>query len=300
MPGLALGGDSNSTPFVLEDSRDAPTEPLRDPRPARQDVRYDVSRPCLGFPVAENGQVDPERILVGVVMNASQEGIAIVCDIAPPEWLRYLLLGIDFDSSLPKFCPVEIQRVEMQENGLIRWGCRRGGPLVNLFRQAEWLPRLNCDRWQYQLPLDPAVWLSLEAMGGVERQVLDRVAVCSSCRAVVTTRWGCGHCLSAFVTPTRMIHHYACAHVDLVEKFCGDNRIQCPKCQAQHILVGADFEYLEGPLVCQECGQSALDRTPVAHCLGCGTRSLLAETETQEIIAYQVRGFTPWELRHDG
>ncbi len=45
-----------------------------------------------------------------------------------------------------------------------------------------------------------------------------------------------------------MIHHFACANVDFVDRFDQGNEIVCPKCRGRKMIIGADYEYLDGPV----------------------------------------------------
>ena len=260
----------------------------------RSESRFAIEVPCECFEILESGQVDASLCIRGTVTDISSGGIGIQLDSLPPPRLRWLLVGVDRGGQ--HYMPVQIEKIEESPDGCVRLHTSFGGSLWHLFQQELWVPKFDVNRSQYCLPFNPAIWLSLEMIGAVTRQSLDYVASCNDCGGMVTTRFGCPHCLSAHVEQTRMIHHYACAHVDIAERFETGTEICCPKCRGRRLIIGADYEYLEGPSRCEDCGHGAMQLPPLAHCMSCGRRSLLTETKTQEIIGYHVHRFSYLDL----
>ena len=85
-----------------------------------------------------------------------------------------------------------------------------------------------------------------------------------------------------------MIHHFACANVDFVENFELDNELCCQKCRTRRLIIGSDYEYLEGPNMCHDCGQANLEKIQIGHCLSCEYRFPSETAYSMEIIGYRV------------
>ncbi|MCA9223994.1 MAG: hypothetical protein KDA47_00210 [Planctomycetales bacterium] len=136
--------------------------------------------------------------------------------------------------------------------------------------------------------INPAIAAAWVELGVMERQLIDRVAGCPECDAIVSTRKGCRNCGSVHVDTQPMIHHYACAHVGPAEQFDRGGELCCPKCRAHSLIVGADFEYIQGPLDCRECGWSDSQLEMIAECVHCRLRFPLDQATEQEIVAYHV------------
>ena len=154
-------------------------------------------------------------------------------------------------------------------------------------------PRLN----KASLQLAPALsqftieqWAQL----GVARPfVIDRVLGCPTCQAMPTFRNGCPTCGSPGVGCTRLIHHFACAHVAKAGEFERDGSLGCPKCRARNLVVGADFEHLDGPASCRDCGWSGSSAVLIGECLSCGRRFPGSDAREMEVIQYHVERMDP-------
>ena len=95
-----------------------------------------------------------------------------------------------------------------------------------------------------------------------------------------------------------MIHHFACANVDFMERFDQGGEIVCPKCLGRKMIIGADYEYLEGPTQCFECGHNDLEEILIGHCMNCSNRFPFEKATSLEIIGYRVNRLEPLALLH--
>lgn len=93
-----------------------------------------------------------------------------------------------------------------------------------------------------------------------------------------------------------LIHHYACAHVAQTEEFEQQDHIVCPKCRAKNLIVGADFEYLNGPFICGDCGWSDTDLELVGHCRVCHLCFPKSVCPEEEVVGYHVKRLDPLVL----
>lgn len=150
-------------------------------------------------------------------------------------------------------------------------------------------PLLDRDDMKFRLPYPETVLASLCKIGAATTVPLDSVTLCPNCQGIPTFRTGCNLCLSSNVKASKMIHHFACAHVDFVENFEQDNELCCQKCRTRRMLVGSDYEYLDGPNVCYDCGQTSLEKIQIGHCLSCEHRFPVEMAYSMEIVGYSVK-----------
>ena len=54
------------------------------------------------------------------------------------------------------------------------------------------------------------------------------------------------------------------------------------------MIIGADYEYLDGPNMCYDCGQANLEKIQIGHCLSCEHRFPMTMAHEMEIIGYRV------------
>jgi hypothetical protein len=95
------------------------------------------------------------------------------------------------------------------------------------------------------------------------------------------------------VTSSRLIHHFACAHVDYISAFEGVGELVCPKCRTRGMIVGTDFEYLNGPYRCLECDRTHTDLANIGECLNCHLRFPLHKAREEDLIGYHVNRLDP-------
>ncbi|MEQ1892601.1 MAG: hypothetical protein ABL998_08680 [Planctomycetota bacterium] len=134
------------------------------------------------------------------------------------------------------------------------------------------LPTLDTRTMRYRPPAigeRARAWVEL---GVLQEHELDRVLVCPRCQALPTFRNACKRCGGAHLSEARMIHHFPCAHVAPLSDYQLDGILLCPKCAARPLIVNSDFEYLEGPVRCADCGAADGQTDLVGHCFDCELR----------------------------
>lgn len=149
------------------------------------------------------------------------------------------------------------------------------------------------DSRHYRTGLPTSVLDRWVALGVFVPRLFDRVLACPGCEAIVSVRSGCGACGSARVEKPLLIHHFACAHVSLVADFECGGRLICPKCRTRDLVVGADYEYDDGPRACLDCGWSDRDVEQVAQCVSCPLRIPLRQAIELDLIGYHVDRLDP-------
>lgn len=130
-----------------------------------------------------------------------------------------------------------------------------------------------------------AAWQNSET---VTKVPLDRYLACPCCHAVPTFRPGCGACGSTWTEPEKLIHHYSCAHIASESEFRKGNDISCPKCLQSSLVVGSDFEVMDGGYVCSDCGAVSNSNELIGHCLSCQHRFAASEAVLLEMTGFSV------------
>lgn len=261
----------------------------------RQQVRYDVQHPLACYPVLPSLEIDAARRTDGVLENVSQSGFQfnVAGDGFKPG--DHLLIAVEMGKEW-KFIDVKVIRTIGGTAASTRIHSSIDGPLQKLFLEDVLLPTLDADQFQYVLPFSESVFRSLCTIGAAHRIVMDQILVCPDCLSMPTTRKGCSQCLSHVTATSLMIHHFACAHVDFVERFDQDTEIACPKCRGRKMIIGADYEYLDGPVECRECGHRNMEEILVGHCLSCSKRFPFNQAKSLEIVGYRVNRLDPLAL----
>ena len=129
---------------------------------------------------------------------------------------------------------------------------------------------------------------------GVLRQYLvDRVLLCDRCASIPSWRNGCHVCGSGRIHRDRLVHHFACAHVGRAAEFETASGLQCPKCRAASLIVGSDYEFIDGPVECYDCGAKGGQPTMAAMCHRCHHRFSMEEAEERDLFAYHAERLDP-------
>lgn len=254
----------------------------------RLEIRYDIQVPCEIRRIMPNGDIDLKNSREGFIWDVSRNGIGILCDCTTFNVGSSVLVNTVNEDGTKSFQGISIVNVADAENGKTRINGIFGGPLGPIFSDEMLLPRVNPNSLKFDLGVDDTQLANLVSLGAIKSKSLDFVNLCPKCFAIPTVRQGCCRCLSGHVSSAKMIHHYACANVDFAENFEYDGQLICGKCRAKRLIVGADFEYLDGPNRCADCHQSNLELTPIGHCMGCNYRFPMRMAETMEITGYRV------------
>ncbi len=254
----------------------------------RHGVRYELTLPAICYPVSVSNEVDRSASITAIVANVSSSGLMLVTDAAQPYPGLDLVVGVERNQGQFEFCAGTVLASKRNSRGLIEIHLQFGGYMNELLLSEMIFPVLDRTRMQFGLPFSERTLASLCKLGAMAAETLDVVVVCPHCQALPTLRDGCSLCLSSNVTTSKMIHHFACANVDFLEKFETPAGLCCQKCRTRNLIIGSDYEYLEGPQTCQDCGKSHLETIQIGHCLNCEHRFPLATAKRMEIVGYRV------------
>ncbi len=283
-----------STPFFpVTESEQVLLSSSLDSRPGqddaanrRQSQRYEVSVPvhCIG--ILPSLELDHARQWSGLLTDISSGGAGLrLADAGDLHIGDLLLLRIDNQGSV-RFHSLRVCNLHHRGSQTVV-NATLNTPLSPLFAQTMVYPSLDRMDMTYLMPFSELTLKSLESEGVITSIFLDRVLVCPACHALPTVRRGCGACLSSRTEQRRMIHHFACAHVDFAEKFETAEGLQCPKCRGRKLIVGADFEYSLGPKRCLDCGRTELE-AEIGHCMNCEQRFDMTTAYDLEMYGYHV------------
>ncbi len=254
----------------------------------RESVRYEVAIPAVCYPVSVSNEIDNSAVLNAVVADCSKTGIMLMMEAAQPYVGLDLMVGVESAGGSFAFCAGTVVASKRNARGMTEVNLRFGGYIHELLQNELIFPVLDRAQMQFGLPFPDRTLASLCKVGAAASEVFDCLLVCPQCRAIPTLRNGCSLCLSSNVRSSRMIHHFSCANVDFVEKFETSDGLYCQKCRTRHMIIGADYEYLDGPNQCEDCGKANLETIQIGHCLNCEHRFPM-ETATQlEIVGYRV------------
>lgn len=289
-----MSPSSQSTPFFSFVEQDqallpAPLNTMHDRADVanrRQSQRYEVSVPvhCIG--ILPSLELDHTRQWSGLMTDISSGGAGLRLADAGDLQVGDLLLLRTEDGRSPGFHALRVCNLHRRDSQAIV-NATLNTPLSPMFAQTMIFPSLDRMDMTYLMPFSEMTLKSLESEGVITSVFLDRVLVCPACHGLPTVRHGCGACLSSRTEQRRMIHHFACAHVDFAEKFETADGLQCPKCRGRKLIVGADFEYTLGPKRCLDCGRTELE-AEIGHCMNCEQRFDMSTAYDLEMFGYHV------------
>ncbi len=125
----------------------------------------------------------------------------------------------------------------------------------------------------------------LVEVGAAERRIAHRLRACSRCAGIrIDYGEACVRCSSVDFTREPVIHHFACAAVDVASRFRRDGELVCPKCNERLRQIGQDYEKPADHCHCRACGLIAASAKVVARCWSC--RHACAPEETIERLVY--------------
>ena len=273
------GEDAGRPPFPIDKGSERRTDP-----------RYLVAATAVLFPIERDGKPGPEA--VASVVDISKGGIGVFAEPGSDSQGDLCLVGVEQPDGSYHYATVHWRYRRIQPAGV-----RLGGSFVtnheDVLDKRKLVPRLNTATLQLA-PLTREEILHEWALRGIARPYLiDRVNVCPKCQALPTFREGCSTCGSARTACSQLIHHFACAHVTFAADFERQGGLACPKCRARNLVVGADFEYLAGPVRCLDCSATATESMSIGECLKCGLRFPGNQAFDKEVVQFHVQRLDP-------
>jgi len=254
----------------------------------RRANRYEISNAVVCYPVLESREVSSSFSIVGIAADIGTNGIRLILEGTQPNLGLELVIGVEQRNGQYQYCSGTVASSRKTSPTTCEVGVEFRGYMYEVFESELIFPVLDSSTMKYSLPYPDSVMASICKIGGAVSIGLDSVLTCPSCRGLPTLRYGCSHCLSTNVQASRMIHHFACAHVDFVDQFERDGELVCEKCRTRGMIIGSDYEYLDGPNTCSDCGEANLEKILIGHCMGCENRFDFESAVEMEIFGYSV------------
>ena len=267
---------------------------LCEPQVGRRNVRVVIKRPVEVIGVGLDGTLDQSLRIAGQSREVSEGGILVELTGGQFYNSQPLLLGIHLDDDGVSYAGVLVRRIQLLDDQSVQLGMEYGGPATDILATGMLMPHFDRELMAFVMPHSPRIYDSWVAAGVIQKTILDRVLVCNQCGALPTVRNACRQCSSGRLTTDRLIHHFACAYVGFVADFEQQpGQLTCPKCRMPKLVVGSDFEYLNGQHRCRSCGWRDSDSALYGHCLRCGNRFDLSQAREQELYRYDVHQLDP-------
>ena len=260
----------------------------------RCETRFALEVPVVVFPIQPDGL--PGGEMLGTTVDICQGGIGLRLEQDSERVPDVCLVGVEHPDGNYRYAAVEWRhrRLSLPE---VRFGGRFLTRADDPFSEDKLIPRFDAQSLQIQSTLDQAVLHEWANRGVLRPRTIDRVKLCPRCDSLPTFRDGCLQCGSAPVTAAQLVHHFACAHVGPLEDYAtevvGSGQLHCPKCQVQNLVVGADFEYLAGPVRCCECDWNDTEPALIGECLRCGHRFAGSNAVEKDVLQYHVERLDP-------
>lgn len=160
---------------------------------------------------------------------------------------------------------------------------RRIAPAPGMIR-AGTSPHPDVARW-FGPEYDPQVILeSLVHHGLATPYVADRVRACPTCADTQLVFCEvCPACSSPDFERVPVIHHFACGHTDVSQRFGTGVDLVCPKCAKPLRQIGRDYERPVECHSCRACGTLGSELKIVVRCASC-QQTCTPETTAEHLI----------------
>lgn len=257
--------------------------------------RYACCRPLLLIPILPNWFPDPDNRMDGLMTELGTRSLLATATATGLPTGRHYVIGVEQRDLSMAFVAATCQGWQADGSGYsaeFTFVEREYDPLA-----VEALtPQLSGNSHHFTTRLAEEVIRAWISVGVVRPVLLHRLYVCPECRAVPVFGGGCRNCGSSRLVASQLIHHYSCAHVGTLDEFLQGDTIVCPKCHLRGLVVGTDFENLEGPHTCLECATSSSELEHVGLCLHCGLRFPQHHASELEMTGYDVIRLDPMAM----
>jgi hypothetical protein len=253
----------------------------------RRHARFFLQRPVLAIPVLPNGGPDVAGRSMATSIDISLGGIGI--QMADRDQLpsRHWIIGIPYADRPTGYVSAYLRRVAYTPEGL-QLGLVFQTAHDDFFRDQNMVPKAQGESMRLATAIDTAHLEQWANVGVLQRRLVHRARVCPECQGLATFGTGCSQCGSFHLDYADLIHHFACAHVGLATEFQKQSCIQCPKCLARDLVVGADFEWIRSQFTCMSCQYQGEETADVGCCMRCDLRFPESMAREVEVYGYDV------------
>ena len=206
---------------------------------------------------------------------------------------KTLVVGVERRDGVLCYAGVEVRNRGESGAGGIVVGGRFGGRGQEVLEAANLAATFDPTTWRLHRAIPDDVIEAWRAIDVLAPKLLDAVLVCPRCQGLPTFRAGCKSCGSGRIGGERLIHHFACAHVGPIGDFERPEGVVCPKCRMRNLVVGADYDFQNGPVRCSDCHWRGDAPGQIAQCLACRYRFPGEDARQIEITGYHVHRLDP-------
>jgi hypothetical protein len=265
------------------------------PQDRRHMQRRSTSRPIAVLPVLLDGSPGELQWADAYTEDVSATGIALTMPSDSTLPSRAMVIGAESANGGPRvFATLQIVSQSCESDGFLRIGGRWAiGSSDDILTPEKLRPRVDPRSLTFVHGWSEEILNKWTRLGVLRRYLVDRVLLCGRCDSIPSWRNGCHVCGSGRIHRDRLIHHFACAHVDRACDFETADGLQCPKCRTASLIVGSDYEFIEGPVECFDCGARGGQPTMAAMCHRCHRRFSMDEAEEKALYAYHVERLDP-------
>lgn len=262
---------------------------------ARRGVRIDappspITRPTWIAAILPNGFPDRVKLESASCLSIGLAGLTLDVSDTPSMPAGRWVVGVAVDTEW-QFVAVEVLHPDHADGTAVAASYLLDDR--DFFRASNRIPHCHPQTRRFQTTLSTAALNRWADLGVLQPQFYDRVLLCPKCDAAPSIRAGCQVCGSAQITNNTCIHHFNCGYIGKASEFDQTDRLECPQCHAQNLVVGADFEYHKDANTCADCGWQDESLEFVLQCLACELRFPIHQAAEHELIAYHVNRLDP-------
>ncbi len=246
--------------------------------------RFSVTLPAVVVPIDDDG--GPGLELASTTLEVSNNELTLLAEFASEPLPDLAMVGVETGSHGFSYAAFQWLEQTSEETGLRLVG-RLLSRATDPFHESKLLPKLNPRSHRFAPKLSEDILRQWALRGVLEWRPIDRVKSCPQCMGLATFRDGCPRCGNAYTKTMQLIHHFPCAHVAPVSEYETDGLV-CPKCRDRDLVVGADFEYLDGPCCCSDCNWTDAQPALLGECLSCGLRFNGTKAHEIDVIQFYV------------
>ena len=256
----------------------------------RQDVRQSVAV----IPVMLDGGPGTLQWADANLRDVSASGLALHLHHEAKLTGRTLVVGVESSGGGRVFATLRIESQTHEDDGILRVGGKwAAGSNDDILAAEKLRPRVDPSTLSFVHGLPSDTLSEWARLGVLRRYLVDRVLLCDRCGSMPSWRNGCHVCGSGRIHRDRLVHHFACAHVARAVEFETAEGLQCPKCRTSSLIVGSDYEFIDGPVECCDCGARGGQPTMAAMCHCCHHRFSMEEADERSLYAYHVERLDP-------
>jgi len=123
--------------------------------------------------------------------------------------------------------------------------------------------------------------------GLLTAKLLDKIHTCNGCHGnYLNFREVCPKCSSVNIEAKDLVHHFKCAHVDIIDNFKDGDELTCPKCDNKLRHIGIDYDKPSTMHSCNDCHHQFQDSDMLALCIDCGREEETSNLPESEINTY--------------